>query len=78
MGIVFKREHTRDGSHLTLTKVELPKPGDFITEDNNDDDLPYEVLDPERDELENEQDGKNNTVTSSQSSQKVSNLRRVS
>ena len=78
MGIVFKREHTRDGSHLTLTKVELPKPGDFITEDNNADDLPYEVLDPERDELENEQDGKNNTVTSSQSSQKVSNLRRVS
>ena len=78
MGIVFKREHTRDGSHLTLTKVELPKPGDFITEDNNDDDLPYEVLDPERDELENEQDGKNNTVTSSQSSQKISNLRRVS
>ena len=78
MGIIFTREHTRDGSHLTLTKVDQSEQNNFVEEDISDDDLPYEVPDPDDDELETPQVGDDKVVTSSQSSQEKYNIRRVS
>lgn len=69
MGIIFTREHTRDGSHITLTKTDQqPK------EQYGPDDLPYEVLDD--DGFDFEPEGEEKAVTSSQSSQPITDLRR--
>ena len=78
MGIIFTREHTRDGSHLTLTNVDQSEKNNFIEEDISDDDLLYEVPDPDDDDLETTQVGDDKVVTSSQSSQEKYNIRRVS
>ena len=67
MGIFFSREHTRDGSMITLKLIEQPQeqPGD----DTDDCDGPYEVLDDGFIPCCDSFVGANKIVTSSQSSQ---------